>query len=139
VGRRRLGARPLLSKAQLRRDDQGGALRRHVRAVGCHTELVTEAAQIRPALERAFRSGKPALLNVIGEQQSVHPFRMRCNVIDTWSGDNFDELPEAAKAEMRALPKSEFVRASKRFRDNVFGTAVPIEELMRMVGRDAGY
>jgi acetolactate synthase-1/2/3 large subunit len=107
------------------------------RAVGCHTEFVTEAAQIRPALDRAFSSGKPALLNVIGEQQSVHPYRMRCNVVDTWSRDNFDALPLAAQEEMRALPRSEFERASKRTRDNLFGTAVPVEELMRMVGRSA--
>jgi acetolactate synthase-1/2/3 large subunit len=105
------------------------------RAVGCHTELVTDAAQIRPALDRALSSGKPALLNVIGEQQNVHPYRMRCNVVDTWSRANFDALPAAAQEEMRALPRSEFERASKRTRDNLFGTAVPVEELMRMVGR----
>ena len=105
------------------------------RAVGCHTEFVTEAAQIRPALERSFRSGKPALLNVIGEQKNVHPYRMRCNVVDTWTRGNFDRLPAQAQAEMRALPRSEFERASKRSRDNLFGTAVPVEELLRMVGR----
>ena len=105
------------------------------RAVGCHTELVTAASQIRPALDRALSSGKPALLNVIGEQQNVHPYRMRCNVVDTWSRDNFDALPSVAQEEMRGLPRSEFERASKRTRDNLFGSAVPVEELLRMVGR----
>jgi acetolactate synthase-1/2/3 large subunit len=33
-------------------------------AFGCHAEYVEEPAQIRPALERAFASGKPALVNV---------------------------------------------------------------------------
>ncbi len=33
--------------------------------VGCHTEFVTEPEQIRPALDRSFNSGKPALINVI--------------------------------------------------------------------------
>ncbi len=105
------------------------------RVVGCHTEFVTEVAQIRPALDRAFRSGKPALINVIGEQKNVHPYRMRCNVVDTWTRGNFDRLPAEAQAEMRALLRSEFERASKRTRDNLFGTAVPVDELMRMVGR----
>jgi len=34
-------------------------------AMGCHGELVERPEQIRPALERAFAAGKPALLNVI--------------------------------------------------------------------------
>ena len=33
-------------------------------ALGCHGEYVEDAAGIRPALERAFASGKPALVNV---------------------------------------------------------------------------
>jgi len=33
-------------------------------ALGCHGEYVEEPNQIRPALERAFASGKPALVNV---------------------------------------------------------------------------
>jgi len=32
--------------------------------LGCHAEYVEEPAQIRPALERAFKSGIPALVNV---------------------------------------------------------------------------
>jgi acetolactate synthase-1/2/3 large subunit len=32
--------------------------------LGCHAEYVEDPAQIRPALERAFRSGKPAVVNV---------------------------------------------------------------------------
>ena len=33
-------------------------------ALGCHGEYVEEPNQVRPALERAFASGKPALINV---------------------------------------------------------------------------
>ena len=33
-------------------------------ALGCHAEYVEEPAQIRPALDRAFKSGIPALVNV---------------------------------------------------------------------------
>ena len=106
------------------------------RAVGCHTEYVTQADQIRPALARAFESGKPSLLNVIGETDSVHPFRMRVNLIDVWTRGDFDRLTSEAQAEMRALPRSVFERASKRSRDNLFGHAIPAEELMRMVGKE---
>ena len=37
-------------------------------ALGGHGEHVTEPGQIRPALERAAASGKPALVNVIMRQ-----------------------------------------------------------------------
>ncbi len=35
--------------------------------MGCHTEHVETPEQIIPALERAFKSGKPSLINVIGD------------------------------------------------------------------------
>jgi acetolactate synthase-1/2/3 large subunit len=35
--------------------------------MGCHGELVETPEQIIPAVERAFKSGKPALLNVVGD------------------------------------------------------------------------
>ena len=35
--------------------------------MGCHGEQVETNEQIIPALERAFKSGKPALINVIGD------------------------------------------------------------------------
>jgi acetolactate synthase-1/2/3 large subunit len=34
-------------------------------ALNCHGEYVEEPAAIRPALERAFASGCPALVNVL--------------------------------------------------------------------------
>jgi acetolactate synthase-1/2/3 large subunit len=36
-------------------------------ALGCYGELVTEADEIRPPLERALASGKPACVNVMTE------------------------------------------------------------------------
>ncbi len=35
--------------------------------MGCHGELVETPEQIVPALERAFKSGKPAMINVLGD------------------------------------------------------------------------
>lgn len=39
----------------------------------CHTELVTEPQQLRPALERAFNSGKTSVINVILDKTVVAP------------------------------------------------------------------
>jgi acetolactate synthase-1/2/3 large subunit len=44
-----------------------------VAALGAHGELVREPAQLRPALERAFESGKPALVNVLTDPSVVYP------------------------------------------------------------------
>ena len=41
-----------------------------VSALGGHGELVRSPAELRPALERAFASGKPALVNVITDPRS---------------------------------------------------------------------
>jgi thiamine pyrophosphate-dependent acetolactate synthase large subunit-like protein len=39
-------------------------------AFGCHAEFVEEPEQIRAALERAFASGKPAVVNVITDPKA---------------------------------------------------------------------
>jgi acetolactate synthase I/II/III large subunit len=46
-----------------------------VRALGGHGELVTTPNELRPALERAFSSGKPALVNVLTDPEVVYPRR----------------------------------------------------------------
>jgi acetolactate synthase I/II/III large subunit len=44
-----------------------------VRALGGHGELVSRPDELRPALERAFASGKPALVNVLTDPSIVYP------------------------------------------------------------------
>jgi len=44
-----------------------------VRALGGHGELVTEPAQIGPAIDRAFASGLPALVNVLTDPADAYP------------------------------------------------------------------
>ncbi len=44
-----------------------------VEALGCHGELVKRPADVRPALERAFAAGKPALVNVLTDPTVVYP------------------------------------------------------------------
>jgi acetolactate synthase-1/2/3 large subunit len=44
-----------------------------VRALGGHGELVSKPDELRPALERAFASGRPALVNVLTDPSVVYP------------------------------------------------------------------
>jgi thiamine pyrophosphate-dependent acetolactate synthase large subunit-like protein len=44
-----------------------------VRTLGGHGELVEKPDELRPALERAFSSGKPALVNVLTDPTVVYP------------------------------------------------------------------
>ncbi|HEY3725732.1 MAG TPA: acetolactate synthase [Solirubrobacteraceae bacterium] len=44
-------------------------------ALGCHGELVREPAELRPALERAFEAGRPALVNVLTDPSVAYPRR----------------------------------------------------------------
>ena len=41
--------------------------------MGCHGEQVEKPEEIIPALERAFKSGKPSMINVIGDKTVGHP------------------------------------------------------------------
>jgi acetolactate synthase-1/2/3 large subunit len=41
--------------------------------MGCHGEHVTDPEEIKPALERAFKSGKPAVVSVVGDKSVGHP------------------------------------------------------------------
>src|SRR6476619_6145784 len=44
-------------------------------ALGCHAELVERPDELRPALERAFSAGGPALINVLTDPEVVYPRR----------------------------------------------------------------
>ena len=44
-----------------------------VKALGGHGELVRHPSELQPALERAFASGKPALVNVLTDPEVVYP------------------------------------------------------------------
>ena len=44
-------------------------------ALGCHGELVTAPRELRPALERAFAAGRPALVNVLTDPAVAYPRR----------------------------------------------------------------
>ncbi|TMD08094.1 MAG: hypothetical protein E6J02_05855, partial [Chloroflexi bacterium] len=44
-----------------------------VEALGGHGELVERPEQIRPALERAFKAGVPACVNVLTDPEAEYP------------------------------------------------------------------
>jgi acetolactate synthase-1/2/3 large subunit len=44
-----------------------------VEALGCEGVVVSEPGQLRPALERAFESGRPTLVNVFTDPEVVYP------------------------------------------------------------------
>lgn len=44
-----------------------------VEALGCDGVMVSDPAELRPALERAFESGRPTLVNVITDPDVVYP------------------------------------------------------------------
>jgi acetolactate synthase-1/2/3 large subunit len=44
-----------------------------VEALGCNGILVREPGQLRPALERAFESGRPTLVNVLTDPEVIYP------------------------------------------------------------------
>jgi acetolactate synthase-1/2/3 large subunit len=44
-----------------------------VEALGCAGEMVREPDELRPALERAFASGRPTLVNVLTDPEVVYP------------------------------------------------------------------
>jgi acetolactate synthase-1/2/3 large subunit len=46
---------------------------RMVEALGCDGLLVREPGELRPALERAFESGRPTLVNVLTDPEGVYP------------------------------------------------------------------
>jgi acetolactate synthase-1/2/3 large subunit len=41
--------------------------------VGCHTEYVTEPQEIKPALDRSFKSGKTSVLNIVPDNMVRPP------------------------------------------------------------------
>jgi acetolactate synthase-1/2/3 large subunit len=76
--------------------------------VGCHVEHVDDEKQIKSALERAFASGKPALIDVASDTDRLTSVRVGANLMDVWVRDGVNELPPEALAEIRSMPRAAF-------------------------------
>lgn len=70
-------------------------------SIGVHGEHVTEEDQIRPALERAFNSGKTAVINVM-----VHPLATHRNSITDGGFYTFIEADEMSSEEGKKIAYS---------------------------------
>ena len=104
---------------------------RMFRELGCHTEHVEKPEEIVPALDRSFSSGKPAVVNVVGDTNDVHPFRLRICWGDAWTRGDIDSLPEGAKAQLRKAASPATIHRTRKFwLDN--GVDIPAEELAAM-------
>lgn len=99
--------------------------------LGCHTEYVENPKDAIPALERAFNSGLPALVHVVGDATELHPLRFRLTLGDVWTKGNINELPPEAITELRQASPRDLLRAHKMWRDH--GLYIPIEELAAIV------
>lgn len=108
---------------------------RMMQEFGCHGEHVETVDQLRPALTRAFNSGKPALVNVVADTDEVHPLRLRICWGDAWTRGDIDKLPPEARAMLKANanPRS-IARVQKYWRDN--GIQVSERELAEVAGVD---
>jgi acetolactate synthase-1/2/3 large subunit len=101
--------------------------------MGIHTEHATRSEEVSPALERAFASGKPALVHIVGDTDEIHPLRLRICWGDTWSRNNLDQLPEAAAA---LLKRNASLRSIQRVRKYWIdqGIDIPLSDLAEMAG-----
>ncbi|MFQ5827294.1 MAG: thiamine pyrophosphate-dependent enzyme, partial [Dehalococcoidia bacterium] len=62
---------------------------------GCHVEYVTEPAEIRPALERSFSSGKTSVINVEVDRHVYHPITLRIGAAHRWVDP--EKMPEMGR------------------------------------------
>jgi acetolactate synthase-1/2/3 large subunit len=106
---------------------------RMFRELGCHGEHVERPEEIVPALDRAFSSGLPAVVNVVGDATDVHPLRMRICFGDVWTRGNLHELPQAGRDQLaRYSTVAQLRRVQKFWLDN--GVEIPLEDLAELAG-----
>lgn len=104
---------------------------RMFKELGCHTEHVERGEEITGALSRAFESGMPAIVHVIGDTHDVHPLRLRVAWGDTWSRNNIGQLPPGARALLkRSATPATIRRVQKFWADN--GVHIPLDELAEL-------
>ncbi|WP_310963933.1 thiamine pyrophosphate-binding protein [Nocardioides terrisoli] len=101
---------------------------------GCHVEHVENSADLRPALRRAFDSGKVAVVNVVADSESIEasvPW-LRLKIGEFYSR-GIDDLPDAIRQHFRVLPAIEILRLHKSAADN--GTQIPMSFMASLSDR----
>ncbi|MFC1993166.1 thiamine pyrophosphate-binding protein [Chloroflexota bacterium] len=105
---------------------------RMFKEVGCHTEHVEDPTEIRPALERCFKSGTTSVLNIAVEEKYVPGLTRRFALIDAWSAGKRDRLPEEARQMLKDIGPRAVKRAWK-FQEDL-GVGAPLEEIAETAG-----
>jgi acetolactate synthase-1/2/3 large subunit len=104
---------------------------RMFKELGCHTEHCVTPEEMTPALDRAFASGKPALVHVVGDTTEIHPLRLRIAWGDTWTRNNLEQLPPAAKELLRRNGSARSIRRTHKYWIDQ-GITIPLEDLAAM-------
>lgn len=100
---------------------------------GAHVEHVERSEDLRPALRRAFDSGKVSVVNVVADSESIEasiPW-LRLKIGEFYSR-GIDDLPESIRKHFRVLSKVEILRLHKSALDN--GTRMPMSFLADLSG-----
>lgn len=100
---------------------------------GCHVEYVADSLELRPALRRALKSGKVAVVNVIadtdGPEASIPWLRLKTG---EFYSRGVHDLPESTLRYFRGLSLIETLRLHKTALDN--GTRIPIAFMADLTG-----
>ncbi|MCG2633911.1 MAG: thiamine pyrophosphate-binding protein [Gammaproteobacteria bacterium] len=102
--------------------------------LGCHTEFVTEEAELVPALQRAFASGKTAFVNVIADSSNnaMSAAWLRVKTGDIWAR-GINDLPPEAMHVYHGLSDREALRLHKLVVDN--GLNIPMSFIAELCDR----
>lgn len=98
--------------------------------LGCHVANVTRPEELRPALERAFKSGITSVVNVMVEDSVILGVMRRIGLIDTWSKQSQDRLPPEGRDWLAKLTSLDVARAHKILKE--MGIRIPLESLERI-------
>ena len=101
--------------------------------MGVHTEHAVRPEEVRPALDRAFASGKPSLVHVVGDTDEIHPLRLRVCWGDTWTRDNLNLLPQAASDLLKRNASLRSIQRVKKYWLDQ-GIDIPLSDLAEMAG-----
>jgi|GEM_PF-274660 len=104
-----------------------------LKPLGCHVENVTDASDLRPALQRAFDSKRVAVVNVTADTDltdvSLPWLRLK---IGEYFSRGIEDLPESILKHFHALSPLEALRIQKTARDN--GTHIELKFIAEITG-----
>ncbi|MFQ5924893.1 MAG: thiamine pyrophosphate-dependent enzyme [Dehalococcoidia bacterium] len=105
--------------------------------LGVHTEFITAAEHVRPAVRRAMESGKPALLHALGDCSATPPLIVVLAIYHTWSwGMKPSDFAPGIQKDIAGAGVP-FTVATMGYL-NGYGIYPPLDELIAITGADKG-